>query len=663
MNHLDSFIIKNAITLPREATIAMALSLIENSKQEAAVFLENMKIVGIITKSDFVNAFSKGFSHKDSAFEIATKNIVSFSLDRSLEYAVDILISKNLKLIPVVDKNGDFAGILTQDAIIDYFESKRDATIQKAANLVSGKRVIFVHADDNIKKCIELMNDYKIGFLPVFDCGKMVGSITDMDIIVAMKKPSMLEQSVSKLMSKSVDIVSESAGVEDILGLMRERNISHVVVSEGDEKLLGVLSKRDLTKNIKDSYWQILEKKLKSARDSLYHMQIPIIDAKRSEGGYYVVWHNAAALEMLGVELFDYKITDLITNRRFFDAIEAIDKDKIASKVDIDLLDKCYNVSISFFEDDVLQFVFHDITHIKKNSERLQKIIDILPEIVIVTNGKKIISCNESLLKFFGFSTFEEFVGNYSCICESFLEADGYLQYDAKGSWVETVLENTAKGCESLALMYDRDKARSSVFSVKAVELGSKEDDILVTFYDIAEMHIQRELLESQKKELEKLATTDSLTGIYNRNKLKEIATYEFKKLKREKYPLSMILFDIDHFKRINDTYGHNVGDLTLKSIAALVSSSIRESDTFVRWGGEEFIILAPNTSLQNACILAEKIRASIESYDFEAVGKVTCSFGVAEAGSRLKFDGLVEHADKALYAAKKGGRNRVEYF
>jgi diguanylate cyclase (GGDEF)-like protein len=154
------------------------------------------------------------------------------------------------------------------------------------------------------------------------------------------------------------------------------------------------------------------------------------------------------------------------------------------------------------------------------------------------------------------------------------------------------------------------------------------------------------------------------LTGIYNRNRLKEIAIYEFKKMKRDKYPLSLIMFDIDHFKKINDTFGHNVGDYTLKTIASLVGGLIRESDTFVRWGGEEFIILAPSTSLQNASILAEKLRASIEAYNFETVGRVTCSFGVAEASTnRLDFEELVERADKALYVAKKGGRNRVELF
>ncbi len=185
----------------------------------------------------------------------------------------------------------------------------------------------------------------------------------------------------------------------------------------------------------------------------------------------------------------------------------------------------------------------------------------------------------------------------------------------------------------------------------------------MVSLFDITESYLQKELLQNQTKELEKLATTDSLTGIYNRNKLKEIATYEFKKLRRERHPLSLVIFDIDYFKKINDTYGHNIGDYALKTIASLVGGLVRESDTFVRWGGEEFIILTPSTGLHNAGVLAEKIRVAIEEYPFEQIGTVTCSFGVAEASHDLEFDTLVEHADKALYAAKKGGRNMVEYF
>jgi diguanylate cyclase (GGDEF)-like protein len=282
----------------------------------------------------------------------------------------------------------------------------------------------------------------------------------------------------------------------------------------------------------------------------------------------------------------------------------------------------------------------------------------------LVTNGKRIVSANKCLLDFFGVESPEEFLQSQNCICESFLPQEGFLECDGKSTWLETTVQNTAESIESLAKIHDKKRGVERIFSVRAVKFDLNSGHVLVSLQYITEIYLQRELLENQRKELEKLATTDSLTGIYNRNRLKEIALYEFKKIKRDKYPLSLVMFDIDHFKKINDTFGHNVGDYTLKAVASLVGSLIRESDTFARWGGEEFIILAPNTGLQNAAILAEKLRASIEAYNFETVGRVTSSFGVAEASTnRLDFEELVERTDKALYVAKKGGRNRVELF
>lgn len=663
MVSLDFLARKDILLLQKDAKIVDALDSMENSAYKTGVFLEDGKIVGIITESDFINAFLKGFSYSDNAYDIATKNVVYFHSNRSLEYAVDVLISKNLKRVPIIDANGEFVGLLTQDAVIEYFESKNDRLKQKAINLIAKNKVVCADINDSVKHCASLMSTYGIGFLPIFDAGKLVGSITDIDILSIIKHPDSFCEPVSNFMSCDVGIVDENASVESISSLMKQKNITQVVVSGCKGELIGVLSKRDLTRNIKDSYQHLLEKKLKSARDSLYTMPTPIIEIEKSYGGYYVVWHNAAAKTILGVELFDFKITDILTSDSFAKSLGAIDGGANTGSAEIDINDKSFTVSVAKIDDSVLQLVFHNITNIKKESEQIKKIIDILPEIILVTNGKKIMSSNKSLLDFFGVRNIEEFLLSYSCICENFLPHEGFLEFDGKDTWVKTALQNTSALVESLAKMFDRNRGEERIFSVKAIDLNSADGGILVSLFDITERHLQRELLENQTKELEKLATTDSLTGIYNRNKLKEIATYEFKKLKREKYPLSMLLFDIDHFKKINDTYGHNVGDYTLKTIASLVGGLIRESDTFVRWGGEEFIILAPSTSLQNAGILAEKIRASIEAYDFESVGRVTCSFGVAEAGSRLEFDGLVEHADKALYVAKKGGRNRVECF
>jgi len=160
--------------------------------------------------------------------------------------------------------------------------------------------------------------------------------------------------------------------------------------------------------------------------------------------------------------------------------------------------------------------------------------------------------------------------------------------------------------------------------------------------------------------ELRKLATTDTLTGAFNRLKFDEIIGKEMGRANRFGRPLSMLMFDIDRFKDVNDTHGHTVGDYVLKTIAALVRTHMREIDYLIRWGGEEFIMLLTETPLQGAGLLAERIRRSIESYSFDKVGLVTLSFGVTQLKKGDTVDSLIKRTDDAMYDAKTGGRNRV---
>lgn len=152
----------------------------------------------------------------------------------------------------------------------------------------------------------------------------------------------------------------------------------------------------------------------------------------------------------------------------------------------------------------------------------------------------------------------------------------------------------------------------------------------------------------------------DMLTGIYNRSYLDTKIIEETKRVNRYDGKLSMIYFDLDHFKVVNDTYGHEKGDAVLKKITLVVSSKIRGSDIFARWGGEEFAILMPNTDFQSAMAVAEKLRASIELTVHPAVGKVTASFGVAEYIPNECIVNWFNRADNELYRAKTNGRNRV---
>ncbi|MFW2374235.1 MAG: diguanylate cyclase [Gammaproteobacteria bacterium] len=165
----------------------------------------------------------------------------------------------------------------------------------------------------------------------------------------------------------------------------------------------------------------------------------------------------------------------------------------------------------------------------------------------------------------------------------------------------------------------------------------------------------------TDKKRIEELSITDSLTQLYNRLKLDEVLSYEVDRVNRYDYDLSVILFDIDHFKNINDSFGHPIGDAVLMAIADITKGAVRNADTAGRWGGEEFMVICPDTDLQGVVNLAEKIRYEISSYDFPVAGCRSSSFGVATYQKNEGEAGLLKRVDAVLYKAKENGRNRVE--
>lgn len=160
---------------------------------------------------------------------------------------------------------------------------------------------------------------------------------------------------------------------------------------------------------------------------------------------------------------------------------------------------------------------------------------------------------------------------------------------------------------------------------------------------------------------LESITLYDLLTDVYSRRYFFELLKGEISKAQRKEYMFSVIMFDIDHFKKVNDTYRHDKGDYVLKTIADIVKSSIRKADALSRIGGEEFTILLPDTNIDKATALAERVRRSVEDYKFDVVGRATISLGVTEFKADDSSDTLFKRVDEAMYLAKNSGRNCVK--
>lgn len=163
------------------------------------------------------------------------------------------------------------------------------------------------------------------------------------------------------------------------------------------------------------------------------------------------------------------------------------------------------------------------------------------------------------------------------------------------------------------------------------------------------------------EEEIHLLATTDSLTGIANRREFVRILEGEVDRARRYGVPLSLAMYDLDNFKRVNDTFGHDAGDYVLQAVIRLVKENIRASDVAARWGGEEFMVLMPQSDIQAAKNAAEKLRLAIAGHRFDKLDKLTVSFGVTAFELQDDLNSLLKRVDDALYRAKELGRNRVE--
>lgn len=235
---------------------------------------------------------------------------------------------------------------------------------------------------------------------------------------------------------------------------------------------------------------------------------------------------------------------------------------------------------------------------------------------------------------------------------------------------VDTISNNSSVK-EALEFLKDKHYKRVVVVDEEGSITGiiSQKELISLTYskWVILMKEYQEELdkintsLLSKNKKYEQLASKDSLTGLYNRAKFLELYDASYAIMRQRENQMSLIILDIDNFKLINDTYGHNVGDKVIEQISQALLKVLRSIDIVCRWGGEEFVILLPAVDLDHAVIIAEKLRVYIQELEIENMGRVTSSFGVARVKNEDDVKSVIDRADKALYMAKASGRNCVK--
>ncbi|MBU1668982.1 GGDEF domain-containing protein [bacterium] len=287
----------------------------------------------------------------------------------------------------------------------------------------------------------------------------------------------------------------------------------------------------------------------------------------------------------------------------------------------------------------------------KRHMHFVQSFLDSNNSITVVCDKKTIISINKAGLKFFGVNNLKKFQSSHASISDLFIEEDGCVdKYTYGKNWIETIEKSKRKSIK--VKLFSVEDQMYYYFYIKISKMDYNNDYIL-SFNNITD-------IEQEKTQIKKLAEYDPLTKIYNRVKLNSLFPEIFYKANRYGQHFSIILLDIDHFKKINDTYGHNIGDKVLVELARLINMGLRQSDTFARWGGEEFIIVSEMSTRKETVALASRLRSQVENYSFDIIKNITCSFGVSEFKDGDTQTRLLERVDTALYEAKERGRNQV---
>lgn len=300
--------------------------------------------------------------------------------------------------------------------------------------------------------------------------------------------------------------------------------------------------------------------------------------------------------------------------------------------------------------DDRIRLSYGNFSYILKDSREMsEKFSEFNAQSILL------FSCRNRL-NFFGEKAMREveIYNENSLVVSGYYSASEIISKDNKINVLNSSLVAVAMREGDINLTYNCDQE-------KIVSNQSGEQipylDRLLNFLEVT----TQELEESNRK-LEKLATSDGLTGLYNRRGLEQLFTYEMNK-RTDNQNLAVIMCDVDFFKKVNDKYGHNIGDTVLKGVGHAIEKCIRSQDSAGRWGGEEFMVLLPNTKLKIAKSIAQRICKTIAELNFEIVGSVTVSAGVAVSDDETLMENVYHKADTALYIAKKNGRNRVEVF
>jgi diguanylate cyclase (GGDEF)-like protein len=584
---------------------------------------------------------------------------------KTIEYLNENITQHNFKLLPIqpnnIEKIKDLISkkeidfILTQPAIYTEIEHNhktiRMLTLSNKYDMSEFGSVIFTHKDSNIKNIQDIKGKSVAAIAPMGFGGWLIGydelykngidPLEDDKVVFLGSQKKVLED----VLNKKYDVGIVRTGM--IEKLSSKKNI--------DIKNLKVINQIQNDKNIYLSTELYPEWAFAAAGHVEYGLINKVFkvlnsideNSEAAKSGEYTHWHipgNYTKVDDLfkKFRLGHYKNMPQYTKEELRNIIAVI---VVFTTLTILLLIMFIrNMMMKDMKKKLTSEVIEKTKELKELNEELNIFFDVIPDITIVNDGKKMLKANKEFYTFTGFKNYEEFHKKHECICELFEKREGYIQSEIDGmSWIEYVIIHPNQLHRAIIIKEEKEY----VFIINAAKFNCSNHEMNIV------------VLENITK-LQKLASTDKLTKIANRIKLDEYLKVCDTNNKRYSHIFSVILLDIDHFKDVNDTYGHLEGDRILQELALVLKNNTRELDLVGRWGGEEFLIVCKNTDIESAYELAQKIRKKIKEHDFQLDHSLSASFGVSSSINDMDLKELMQKVDKALYQAKESGRDRV---
>lgn len=665
--------IRDNFCIDVSASIQEVVYLMAKNDYGVVVLCLNNKPVGIVTERDLLLIIN---SHLDFNLPVSTfihsQDIISVHYNRTVEYALHLCVDHNIRRLVIIDDDGFFLGVVPQEILIQYLEDETFKTNLLLSQLsYISKQILTIESDHTISEAINIMKKESIGSIVIIDeNNNYIGIFTERDLIRILSSKIDLNSKITTVMSAPIIVMKHNDTVLDATKLMKDKHIRHLMVVDDNNIPLNIISSRDIARTFKGSYSELIESKLKNVKRTLNYIKESIFEVYEDNNEFFIQWGNEQAIKKFGHNIVDKSIHEFINKLTWEEIYTKVKKygefDGYKIKID-DMyfeLSCTYNFhhhkkSILFILKDISQFEYALIDankltqELRKEINILQCVIDQQNNMVIVTNGEKIISANKSLFNFFNVHTLEDFENTYGNISNTFITHKSFFYTDENdGNWIDKLLELKPK--DRIVSIVDISLVEPKAFTIQLSKLNAQDDNYYaVTFTDITDIK-----LESQKHYYH--ATHDALTGVYNRSFYLDSINLEIQKTLRYETPFCVIMLDIDHFKKFNDTYGHLVGDKVLIQLSALVKKNTRKNDIFARWGGEEFIMLLTKTSLDKAELIAQNLRKLIENMNIQGIEQVTSSFGVTQFLKDDTEQSILKRVDDALYEAKQKGRNTV---